>query len=57
MQTLYKVLEDSDTFEEFVIYEARYNNPKSKLWVKKKTSFLEEVEINGKKVPRFKFIS
>ncbi|MFZ2201803.1 MAG: DUF1653 domain-containing protein [Microgenomates group bacterium] len=28
----------------------------SKLWVRPLKTFLEKVEINGKKVPRFKYI-
>ncbi len=46
----------SDTFEDLVIYECLYNNPKSKLWVRSMKLFLEEVEVDGKKVPRFKFV-
>lgn len=54
----YKVIgvaKHSETLEDLVIYEALYENPKSKLWVRPIKSFLEEVEINGKKLPRFKF--
>lgn len=47
----------SETLEELVIYVALYDNPVSKLWVRPKKMFLEKVELNGKKVPRFKFIS
>lgn len=49
----------SETMEEMVVY----NHPdpvKGKnantLWVRPKKMFLEEVEVNGKKVPRFRFI-
>lgn len=45
-----------ETLEELMIYEALYENPKSKLWARPIKSFLEKVEINGKKVPRFKFV-
>ena len=38
------------------MYESLSENSVSKLWVRPKKMFLEEVEINGKKVPRFKFI-
>jgi len=47
----------SETLEELVVYECLYDNPKSKLWVRPKKMFLEKVMINGKKVPRFKFIA
>lgn len=50
------VAKHSETFEELVVYEALYNNPESKLWVRPKKMFLEKVKINGKTVPRFKFI-
>lgn len=46
----------SETQEELVVYECLYDNPKSKTWVRPLKMFLEEVEINGKKVPRFEFI-
>jgi hypothetical protein len=55
----YKVIgvaKHSETLEDLVIYEALYDNPTSKIWVRPLKMFLEKVEINGKKVPRFKFI-
>ncbi|HKB88364.1 MAG TPA: DUF1653 domain-containing protein [Patescibacteria group bacterium] len=55
----YKVIgvaKHSETLEELVVYEALYENPQGKLWVRPVKMFLEKVEINGKKVPRFKFI-
>jgi len=55
----YKVIgiaKHSETLEELVIYEALYENPDGKLWVRPLKMFLEKVEINGKKVPRFKFV-
>ena len=49
----------SETMEEMVVY----NHPdpvKGKdantLWVRPKKMFLEEIEVDGKKVPRFKLI-
>ena len=56
---LYKVhfvAKHSETVEEFVVYEALYENPRSKFWVRPAKMFEEIVEINGKKVPRFIFI-
>ena len=50
------VAKHSETHEDLVVYEALDENPVSKLWVRPKKMFLEEDEINGKKVPRFKFI-
>jgi hypothetical protein len=49
----------SETMEEMVVY----NHPDSvkgknadTLWARPKSMFLEQVDINGKKVPRFKLI-
>lgn len=47
----------SETEEELVVYECLYKNPKSQLWVRPKKMFTEKINLNGGKVPRFKFIS
>lgn len=47
----------SETLEELVVYVALYENEKSPLWVRPLQMFLEEVEVNGKKVPRFRKVS
>ena len=58
----YKVLgigHHSETLEELVIYEALYLSPKfgkNALWVRPLKMFLEEVEVDGQNVPRFKKI-
>ncbi len=55
----YRVLgiaKSSETLEEFVVYEALYDNPTSKLWIRPIKMFMEKVEINGKSVPRFQFV-
>lgn len=55
----YKVLgvaKHSETLEELVIYEALYDNPEVKLWVRLKKMFEEEIEVNGEKISRFKFL-
>lgn len=57
--TFYKVLaigKHSETLEDMVVYEALYDNPTSKIWIRPKTMFEEEIELNGEKVPRFKFV-
>lgn len=46
----------SETLEEMVIYECLYDNPEGKIWVRPKKMFLENVEVNGQKIPRFKYI-
>jgi hypothetical protein len=50
------VAKHSETLEDLVIYECLYDNSKSKIWVRPLKMFLEEVEIEGRKVPRFVFI-
>jgi len=55
----YKVLglvKHSETLEEMVLYEALYDNKLSKLWVRPKDMFFEEVVVQGKKVPRFTYV-
>jgi hypothetical protein len=51
------VAKHSETLEELVVYEALYDNPRSKLWVRPRKMFEEQVKYNGKMVPRFSFIS
>jgi hypothetical protein len=53
----YKVLGvaiHSETLEEMVIYKAMYGDKLT--WVRPLKMFLEKIELDGKKVPRFKFI-
>ena len=45
----------SETLEEFVVYRPLYESEYT-LWIRPKKMFLEEVEVNGKKVKRFEFI-
>lgn len=56
---LYRVIgvaKPSETLEELVVYEALYDNPDSRLWIRPTAMFTETVEINGQKVPRFVFV-
>ncbi len=46
----------SETMDDLVLYEPLYESI-SKYWVRPKEMFLEEVEVVGKKIPRFKFVS
>ena len=46
----------SETLEDLIVYEALYENQKSKFWVRPAFMFTEIVEMNGKKTPRFIFI-
>jgi len=47
------VAKHSETLEELVVYECLYDNPTSKLWVRPKEMFFENVVIDGKSIPRF----
>ncbi len=54
----YKVIgvaKHSETLEDLVLYEPMYESI-SKYWVRPLAMFLEEVEVDGKKVTRFTFI-
>lgn len=56
---LYRVLAvglHSETEEELVVYECLYKNQKSQIWIRPLKMFLERVEINGEKIPRFEYI-
>ncbi len=51
------VAKHSETLEDFVLYEPLYVGSSAKFWVRPFKMFLEEVEWEGKKVPRFKYVS
>lgn len=58
---LYEVIGEarhSETLEELVVYRALYKSEygKNALWVRPKSMFLEEVVVEGKQTPRFKYI-
>lgn len=48
------VARHSETDEELVVYRKDYGD--QGMWVRPKKMFLETVEMDGKPVPRFKFI-
>ncbi len=48
------VAKHSETGEKLVVYQKLYDN--YSLWVRPYSMFIEEVEINGKKVPRFEYL-
>lgn len=56
---LYKVhfvVRHSETLEYLVCYEALYENNEGKYWVRPLEMFLEDVEVDGKKMKRFEYI-
>ncbi|WP_408096039.1 DUF1653 domain-containing protein [Peredibacter sp. HCB2-198] len=46
----------SETMEWMVLYECLYENEEGRLWVRPLKMFLETIELDGKTVPRFKYI-
>lgn len=50
----------SETLEEMIVYKALYESKEfgnDALWVRPKKMFFEDVIFEGKKVPRFEFLS
>ena len=54
--SLVGIAKHSENHEDLVVYRPLYDNDVSQLWVRPLAMFIEEVEINGKKVPRFAYI-
>jgi cyclomaltodextrinase / maltogenic alpha-amylase / neopullulanase len=48
------IAKHSENMEDFVVYKALYG--KGELWIRPLKMFLEEVNFEGKEVPRFKYI-
>jgi len=63
-RNLYEVLgiaRDSETNAEMVVYKALYNDPEKSIkhgdwFVRSKAMFLEDKVLDGKSVPRFRFV-
>jgi hypothetical protein len=51
------IAKQSETLEKLVVYKALYQTEGENLWVRPLEMFLEEIEIQGKKIKRFQFIS
>lgn len=51
------IVRHSETTEEMVLYKALYagNFPEGSLWVRPLTMFQENVIVDGKSVPRFRY--
>jgi hypothetical protein len=54
---VHNLVRHSETLEWLVFYECLYENSKGKFWVRPLEMFLEEVDLNGKRVARFALIS
>lgn len=49
------VAKDSETLAPFVVYRALYGDTQQ-LWIRPAAMFLEKIERDGKRMPRFEFI-
>lgn len=49
------IAKHSETMEELVVYQGLYGD--KPIWVRPLTSFEEQVEVDGNKVPRFECIN
>jgi hypothetical protein len=50
------VARHSETMEELVVYRALYDHPRwgpNSLWVRPRAMFVEDVEVDGRRLPRF----
>ena len=50
------IAKHSETLEDFVVYEALYENKVGKIWIRPLKMFAEKVEKDGKLVDRFEYI-
>ena len=50
------VAKHSETLEEMVVYKALYQTEGENLWVRPLQLFLEDVVVDGGKMPRFEFL-
>lgn len=46
----------SESLEDVILYEALYDNPLGRLWCRPAFMWSELVDVQGEKVPRFKFL-
>lgn len=47
------LVKHSETLEDLVLYECRYENQTGRIWVRPKHMFFENINLNGQSVPRF----
>lgn len=50
------VAKHSETLEDLVVYDHLDSDKRSELWVRPAKMFFEGVEVNGNKIPRFKYL-
>jgi len=52
---VHSVARHSETLEDYVVYEPLYKS-EAKFWIRPLAMFIEDVIVDGKRVPRFEFI-
>jgi len=52
---LLHVARHSETLEEYVVYQALYGD--QTVWIRPLPMFMEQIQIEGKQVPRFRLLS
>lgn len=50
------LVKHSETLEWMVVYECLYENTEAQFWTRPLKMFLENVEVSGDLIPRFKYI-
>lgn len=50
------IAKHSESLEDLVVYIPLYDNEMSKIWVRPLAMFEEEIEWEGKKMPRFEYL-
>lgn len=53
------IVRHSETLEELVVYKALYDSEEfgpNALWVRPKKMFMENVVVDGKEMPRFRYV-
>jgi len=56
---LYNVIgtaKHSETLDDYVIYEALYDNKVSKVWIRPLKMFTEKIKVDDKLIDRFEFV-
>lgn len=53
---MHKIVRHSESLEEYVLYEALYENKLGQMWVRPLKMFIEKIKVNETEQPRFRFL-
>lgn len=56
MYRVHGLVKHHETLEDLVLYETLYENPLSRFWIRPVDVFLEEIDREGERVPRFRYV-